>query len=168
MSADKNSPKSSTCASSVRLFATSQSVEQRGNIDIATMSFTPEANDIVIPVMSITGSGKTTFINTLVPHAGLIVGGDIESCTEEVQAAIVAHPKDSAHRVVFIDTPGLDSTTAPDENILHRIAEWLNRSYKKDRRLAGSIYLFEITQPRVRAPLVLQNLAYFDKLKMSF
>ncbi|GLB39699.1 putative 50S ribosome-binding GTPase [Lyophyllum shimeji] len=128
------------------------------------MDFTPQANDIVIPIMGITGSGKTTFINTLVPDARLAVGGDIDACTEEVQAAVVAHPQDPAYRIVFVDTPGLDSTTAPDENLLHRIADWLNNSYKKDSRLAGIVYLFEITQPRVRAPLVLKNLAYFDKL----
>jgi len=108
------------------LLARLKPAERNASTDIlATMSFAPEANDIVIPVMGITGSGKSTFINTLVPEADLVVGDDIDSCTKEVHATIVAHPNDPAHRVVFIDTPGLDSTNSPDETILRRIADWL-------------------------------------------
>ncbi|KAF8064963.1 P-loop containing nucleoside triphosphate hydrolase protein [Lyophyllum atratum] len=128
------------------------------------MNFTPQPNDIVIPIMGITGSGKSTFINILAPEAGLVVGDDIDVCTTEVQPAVIAHPNDSAYRVVLIDTPGLDSTTCPDDRILRNIAQWLNQYYYKDRRLAGIIYLFEITQSRLSASTVLRNLAYFDGL----
>jgi len=128
------------------------------------MAFAPQDNDIVIPIMGITGSGKSTFINTLVPGAELAVGGDIDPCTKQVHPAIVAHPNDSERRVVFIDTPGLDNTTWPDEKILREITAWLHRFYNKDRKLAGIIYLFEITQARVKASSVLKNLKYFDTL----
>ncbi|GLB39634.1 putative 50S ribosome-binding GTPase [Lyophyllum shimeji] len=125
------------------------------------MDFTPKDNDIVIPIMGITGSGKSTFINTLVPEAKLAVGGDVDPCTQSVQPAIIAHPNDAERRVVFIDTPGLDNTSCPDEKILRQITDWLRQFYK-DRKLAGIIYLFEISQARVKSSYVLKNLKHFD------
>ncbi|KAG6917335.1 hypothetical protein DXG01_002906 [Tephrocybe rancida] len=124
----------------------------------------PQSYDIVIPIMGITGSGKSTvlyvalsvalysclcqLINTLLDNASLTVGHDIDPCTQTVQFVVVAHPKAPTHRIVLLDTPGLDSITSPDEEILKRIASWLSRSYGDGMKLAGIVFLYEINQTR--------------------
>lgn len=38
-------------------------------------------NDVYIPVMGMTGSGKSTFIESCVAQPGLLVGHGLDSCT---------------------------------------------------------------------------------------
>jgi hypothetical protein len=79
----------------------------------------------------------------------------------------VTYPGDPKARVVFIDTPGFDDTDVSDITILERVSEWLintsaflccllfqltqrGSSYASEVKLAGIIYLHEITQARMR------------------
>ncbi|KAF5384428.1 hypothetical protein D9615_003468 [Tricholomella constricta] len=123
----------------------------------------PQQHDIVIPVMGITGSGKSTLINSLLGEKRLSVGHDIDPCTKVIKYVITKHPNDKALRIVFVDTPGLNSTIAPDREILQRIASWLKKSYRDGTRLAGIIYMHDISQARATS-LACENLDYFDRL----
>ncbi|KAG6811106.1 hypothetical protein H0H92_008953 [Tricholoma furcatifolium] len=124
----------------------------------------PQPYDIVIPLLGVQGSGKSSLINTLTNGtAGLTVGHDIDPCTQAVQAVPIAHPKSPSRRIILIDTPGLDSTTAPDSEILERIASWLKKSYQDGVKLAGVLYLCEISQTRDFL-VARKNLDHFDKL----
>ncbi|KAG6833276.1 hypothetical protein H0H87_009451 [Tephrocybe sp. NHM501043] len=124
----------------------------------------PQPYDIVVPIMGITGSGKSTLINTLLKNTvDLSVGHDIDPCTQTVQYVAVAHPKAPTHRIVLVDTPGLNSTDAPDNEILERIASWLQRSYGHGMKLAGVVFLYEINQTRDLS-LARNNLDHFERL----
>ncbi|KAH7925403.1 hypothetical protein BV22DRAFT_440452 [Leucogyrophana mollusca] len=120
-------------------------------------------NDIIIPIMGPTGVGKSSFINTAAGGNFTTVGHDLKSCTAEIIHAIVPYPADPSRRVVFVDTPGFDDTYTPDSEILRRIAVWLARSYSDDMKLAGVIYLHEISQARMLGTSR-KNLAMFNKL----
>jgi hypothetical protein len=48
------------------------------------------------------------FINHVIGKSVMDVGHDLQSCTSEIEHAIVPHPNDPSRRIVFIDTPGID------------------------------------------------------------
>ncbi|KAH7905040.1 P-loop containing nucleoside triphosphate hydrolase protein [Hygrophoropsis aurantiaca] len=123
-----------------------------------------QASDLIILVMGQTGAGKSTFINTTVrqPDATL-VGHDLESCTTKIKHVIITNPNNPGQRVVFIDTPGFDSTYEDDSEILRRIVVWMARSYSDDKTVTGVVYLHEITQTRKLSALH-KNLTMFQKL----
>ena len=59
----------------------------------------------------------------LASGSSLQVGGDLESCTSEVQVTD-AFTLDE-RRVILIDTPGFDDTSRSDTDILELIATFL-------------------------------------------
>ncbi|GLB36105.1 putative 50S ribosome-binding GTPase [Lyophyllum shimeji] len=112
--------------------------------------------DVVIPIMGPTGAGKSTFINTLISDIHTVagssratVGHGLKSRTGAIQHFVIVHPSDQTRRLVFVDTPGFDDTYVDDSEILRRIAVWLAKSYSDNMKLAGVIYLHEISQPRM-------------------
>ncbi|KAH7925408.1 hypothetical protein BV22DRAFT_1065062 [Leucogyrophana mollusca] len=109
-----------------------------------------QMSDIIVPVMGPTGVGKSTFINIAAgnPNA-TTVGHDLRSSTSTIQHVIVPYPDDPTRRVVFVDTPGFDDTYVDDSEILRRISVWLARSYSDNMRLAGVVYLHDISQTRM-------------------
>ncbi|KAH7925410.1 hypothetical protein BV22DRAFT_1161391 [Leucogyrophana mollusca] len=114
--------------------------------------------------MGPTGVGKSTFINTAAGREdATVVGHDLESCTAKIHHVIVPYPKDPNRRIIFVDTPGFDDTYEDDSEILRRIAVWLARSYSDEMRLAGVIYLHEITQTRMLGTSR-KNLMMFERL----
>ncbi|KAH7918864.1 hypothetical protein BV22DRAFT_1075873 [Leucogyrophana mollusca] len=121
------------------------------------------STDIVIPVMGPTGVGKSTFINTAAGGDLTEVGHSLKSCTAALTRVIVPYPYDRSRRIVFVDTPGFDDTYEDDTEILRRISVWLARSYSDKVKLAGIIYLHEITQPRMKGT-ARRNFDVFDKL----
>ncbi|KAG0694749.1 P-loop containing nucleoside triphosphate hydrolase protein [Suillus ampliporus] len=123
----------------------------------------PRKDDIIIPVMGPTGVGKSTFINVLARHSSTLVGHDLESCTATIQHVAVHHPTDPKRRFVFVDTPGFEDTYVDDLEILRRVAVWLAHSYNDGVKLAGVIYLQEITQKRMRGATH-KNHVMFTKL----
>ncbi|KAG6820499.1 hypothetical protein H0H93_016306 [Arthromyces matolae] len=113
--------------------------------------------------MGPSGSGKSTFINILIGQEVASVGHELQSHTAHIQHFTLTHPDYPNRRIVIIDTPGFDDTSVDDREILRRIAVWLARSYDANMRLAGIIYLHEITQPRMLGTSR-KNLDLFAKL----
>ncbi|KAL7936397.1 P-loop containing nucleoside triphosphate hydrolase protein [Trichoderma chlorosporum] len=117
-----------------------------------------KSDDIVIAVMGITGAGKSTFISHFAPDAK--VGHDLQSCTFKIgiHAATIGDKQ-----CYLIDTPGFDDTTRSDTDILREVADWLNRSYQQQVRLAGIVYLHRIIDIRMGGA-AMKNLRMFRKL----
>ncbi|KAG6878828.1 hypothetical protein C0992_007406 [Termitomyces sp. T32_za158] len=123
----------------------------------------PKDTDVIIPIIGITGAGKSSFINTLLGEDNVArVGHDLASQTDQIQHVVYPHPYERGKRVIVIDTPGFDHTTVDDREILRRIAVWLARSYHADMKLAGIIYLHEISQNNILP--VRRNFDTFSKL----
>ncbi|KAF5384212.1 hypothetical protein D9615_003459 [Tricholomella constricta] len=122
----------------------------------------PKETDIIIPVIGITGVGKSTFINTLLGEDMAPVGHGLESHTDQIQHIITPHPFNPNVRLILIDTPGFDHTTVDDKEVFRRIAIWLARSYDAHMKLAGIVYLHEISQGNM--PPVQKNLDLFSKI----
>ncbi|KAH6624179.1 P-loop containing nucleoside triphosphate hydrolase protein [Chaetomium sp. MPI-SDFR-AT-0129] len=102
------------------------------------------SDDIVIPIMGLTGVGKSTFISHFSNTA--VVGHGLASCTSTI--SIHAATLDD-QTIYLIDTPGFDDTTRSDTAILHEVAKWLKASYDADIQLAGIVYLHRIEDNRV-------------------
>ncbi|KAF2466864.1 uncharacterized protein BDR25DRAFT_267570, partial [Lindgomyces ingoldianus] len=113
--------------------------------------------DIVIVVLGVTGSGKSTFINYL-SDIELEVGHGLETCTDTVQC--VPCTLDDGQRIWLLDTPGFDDTYRSDTEILKEVENWLNTS---GIRLTGIIYLQSISDVRFTGR-GLRNLRIFKRL----
>ncbi|KAL8847920.1 MAG: hypothetical protein Q9221_007051 [Calogaya cf. arnoldii] len=116
--------------------------------------------DIIIAIMGITGSGKSTFISKLV-DAEIMIGHELQSCTSEVQSYGFLHQ--TGRRVFLLDTPGFDDTSRSDTDVLKTIAENLVGMYSKDIKLSGIIYLHRITDVRFTGSAY-KNISVFKKL----
>ncbi|KAL6302087.1 hypothetical protein BKA93DRAFT_751503 [Sparassis latifolia] len=97
--------------------------------------------------MGVTGTGKSTFVNTATAGDVVQVGHMLKACTSKIVAYRCLHPQDG-HPVVFIDTPSFDDTTKSETDILNMLAEWLSKIQKKGMKLAGIIYLHRISDNR--------------------
>ncbi|KJZ70207.1 hypothetical protein HIM_10393 [Hirsutella minnesotensis 3608] len=116
-------------------------------------------DDVVIAIMGVTGSGKSTFISLLAEQP-VQVGHSLNSCTVDIGVYSFTLGDRS---IYLIDTPGFDDTTRSDTDVLKDIAFFLATIYTKRVRLAGIIYLHRITDPRMQGSAV-KNLHMFQKL----
>ncbi|KAJ7587369.1 P-loop containing nucleoside triphosphate hydrolase protein [Mycena floridula] len=129
----------------------------------------PKPDDIVIPIMGPTGAGKSSFINKLMGNDAMTVGHDLQSCTAQLDYAILhssEHPQlgvEGQHRIIILDTPGFDDTFETDYEILRRISVWLTHSYSDGMKLAGVVYLHDISQTRMLGS-TRKNFEMFRKL----
>ncbi|KAF8132018.1 P-loop containing nucleoside triphosphate hydrolase protein [Boletus edulis] len=121
-----------------------------------------EPDDIVIAVMGLTGSGKSTFVRLASGHEFPGIGHDLTCCTKDV-LAIRFLLQESGRHVVLVDTPGFDDAFKSDVEILDMLSNWLNASYKRGKLLSGILYLHRITDIRM-AGTPLKNLRRFRKL----
>ncbi|KAJ2926310.1 hypothetical protein H1R20_g10782, partial [Candolleomyces eurysporus] len=130
--------------------------------DKSVESPSPPDKDVLIAVMGLTGSGKSSFINlaTQSPNK-LQVGRSIQSCTDVV---VRADPFDLAgRRIVLFDTPGFDNTNKSETEILRLIAFELEKNYHKGQTLHGIIYVHRISDLRAGG-LTKTNFGIFRKL----
>ncbi|KAG6887440.1 hypothetical protein C0992_012254 [Termitomyces sp. T32_za158] len=123
----------------------------------------PKPSDLVIAIMGATGAGKSTFINTLLGEQVAPVGHNLNSYTSHVQAYIYNDPQFPNNRIVMVDTPGFDDTVLSDREILRRIGVWLAQSYDAHMKMAGVIYLYDISAKRWQGSTA-RNFEVFEKL----
>ncbi|KAI6006304.1 hypothetical protein F5J12DRAFT_702805, partial [Pisolithus orientalis] len=64
---------------------------------------------------------------------------------------------------VFVDTPGFDNVSQPDQDVLQAIGEWLRNKYLPHVRITGVIYTHRITD-RHMSDTVRENLTEFCRL----
>lgn len=125
---------------------------------------------ILIAVMGMAGTGKSTFISSLTgnrfPYTVLSYSwGDSKSMSFEKelqeQMLISADYPDShktKHRTTriarpdfsLIDTPGLDDTSRDDTETLNEIARWLSDAYGDVSKISGALYLQQLSLDRSR------------------
>jgi len=85
-------------------------------------------------VMGQMGSGRSTFVKSLLSGTGLEKqvkigeGGDLELCTNDIQPFPTPILTSARSRLVIVDTPGLDDTNEDDSVITSRIVDWLASS----------------------------------------
>ncbi|KAE8138967.1 hypothetical protein BDV38DRAFT_281527 [Aspergillus pseudotamarii] len=123
-------------------------------------SVEPQASDIFIAVMGVTGAGKSTFIS-LVADKPVRIGNDLKSCTQEVSVYRCRHSQ--GVNIWLVDTPGFDDTDRSDTDVLREIATWLTKSFSNAVKLNGMIYLHRITDHRMTGSAK-KNLFMFKKL----
>ncbi|KAI1117144.1 P-loop containing nucleoside triphosphate hydrolase protein [Nemania sp. NC0429] len=113
----------------------------------------------LIAVMGLTGTGKTTFINTLA-RAQLKTSDGLRSCTKDVGSASMTW---AGHEVRLIDSPGFDDTELNDSDILTQIAAYLKLLTKEKLHLTGLLYFYNISHVRAGRSAV-RNIRTFRKL----
>lgn len=140
---------------------------------------------LYILVMGLTGAGKSTFISVITGNENIPIGvaGDLDggmqmhvfnlllvlkltlpSVTEEVQDYILLHQHNNTlYEIHLIDSPGFDDGTLVDTEVLSRVATYVNTTYKLKKRLAGVLYLHDITKAKVGG-VGQRNLRMLEKL----
>ncbi|KAF9555460.1 hypothetical protein CPC08DRAFT_765909 [Agrocybe pediades] len=109
--------------------------------------------EMIIPVMGVTGAGKSTFINYLVQdnQQKFDVGSQLTSCTSEVRSIKLHFPNDpflQQYTAILVDTPGFNDTYMGDTPVPQRIADWLAKAHRDKKVLGGVIYLHDISSDR--------------------
>ncbi|KAK2013809.1 hypothetical protein LZ32DRAFT_675564 [Colletotrichum eremochloae] len=105
-----------------------------------------KSSDIIIAVMGVTGSGKSTFISQLTGQE-VPIGHGLRSLTAITTIYKYCHPVYG--NIHLIDTPGFDDTVTSDTDVLKNIAAFMSESYKKGTLLTGVVYMHKITDNRV-------------------
>ncbi|KAF9038111.1 hypothetical protein BJ165DRAFT_422291 [Panaeolus papilionaceus] len=115
-----------------------------------------QINHCFLSVMGPTGTGKTTFIQSVAgtTNIGLDVGHSLSAGTTGVSCVKVAIPGTHS-TLVLVDTPGFDDPDKTDAQILEIIANWLESTYRRRILLTGLVYLHRITD--IRHDVGIQN-----------
>jgi GTP-binding protein EngB required for normal cell division len=137
-----------------------------------------KSNPILIGVVGVTGSGKSSFIHRLTGNQDIRIGHTTESrrsplttfihmidlilCTETSKIEEYALQYRERH-YVMIDSPGFNDSKKDDDEIFDNLANYLVSKYKAGRLLNGLLYLVSILDTRMKGS-ELRNLRMFKKL----
>ncbi|KAF7553006.1 hypothetical protein G7Z17_g3936 [Cylindrodendrum hubeiense] len=116
---------------------------------------------IVIAIMGVTGSGKSTFISHFTSGVEISHGLESCKCTSNVEIFKCSLPDGTP--LYLVDTPGFDDTYKTDSDVLRDVANWLNMTYENKVRLSGIVYLHRIGDTRLGGSSM-RNLRMFQKL----
>ncbi|KAF2670964.1 P-loop containing nucleoside triphosphate hydrolase protein [Microthyrium microscopicum] len=119
-----------------------------------------KAAQVVVALMGVTGSGKSSFIRRVTCNDDIRIGGGLQSMTQQVQSF---HCEIGQAQFSLVDTPGFNDTYISDTDILKELASWLLESYQGGTKLNGIIYLHRISDTRMEGSS-LRNLRMFRKL----
>ncbi|KAF9452110.1 hypothetical protein P691DRAFT_722640 [Macrolepiota fuliginosa MF-IS2] len=119
-------------------------------------------DDIVIAFMGPPKAGKSFFISLLTDHPVRQARHWLWNITSAIEAIRVSRPK-YGDRIVLVDVPSFDDIRRTDLEVLKMIGKWLKKTYERDIKLSGIIYLHRITDRRVGAS-PLKNLRMFGAL----
>ncbi|KAF9008345.1 P-loop containing nucleoside triphosphate hydrolase protein [Cyathus striatus] len=113
-----------------------------------------KSTDVIIAVMGSSGVGKSSFINTMFNDNRAQANATLTGNTHGLMPIVRMLPSDPTKRLVIIDTPGFDNPAVTISDILNKLSAWLAASYpkNKDMKLAGVLYLHEISQPVPNGP----------------
>ncbi|KAF2807467.1 uncharacterized protein BDZ99DRAFT_447871 [Mytilinidion resinicola] len=118
-----------------------------GRVESSVIASRPmSVEDIFIPVLGMTGAGKTTFISTCTQEKPLQSGRGLSSCTSQVTLHTMTYNGRTVH---LIDTPGFNGTHRSDGETLQELAFWLIGAFQRELRISGIVYLHQITAPRL-------------------
>ncbi|KAL2379682.1 hypothetical protein RJ035_007051 [Blastomyces gilchristii] len=117
--------------------------------------------DLVILMMGHTGSLKSSFISLFADGQSAPIGHSLTGCTDNIE--IYPYQIDQKTRVILVDTPGFNKANRSDTTTLSSIANFLCLLYSNNIKLAGIIYLHDITSRRMDGP-ALRNLRMMKKL----
>jgi hypothetical protein len=139
----------------------------------------PSSKDIIVAVMGVTGTGKSSFIRLVTGDNSIKIGEGLQSgrllsiyCNLDNANSddMAATTNVAAYRFAFggynfvlVDTPGFDDTVDRDEIIVKSISEWLAESYIAGQKLNGILYMHRIIDPRMQGT-VLRNFKMFRSL----
>ncbi|KUJ09074.1 P-loop containing nucleoside triphosphate hydrolase protein [Mollisia scopiformis] len=98
-------------------------------------------------IMGPTGSGKSSFINTITGRPVRETGGDLESTTEDAECE---HMVLNGVPVTLIDTPGFDDTYLTEAQVLRKISSYLIEMYEENQKLTGVLYLRDIHEKKMK------------------
>ncbi|OJD17119.1 hypothetical protein AJ78_02763 [Emergomyces pasteurianus Ep9510] len=118
-------------------------------------------DDLVIPIMGLTGSGRSSFISLLADGQGNPVARSPKGYTNDI--VVYPYQVDQKTRVILVDTPGFNKASRGNITTLNSIANFLCLIYNSNIRIAGIIYLHDITARRMDSH-ALRNLHMFKKL----
>lgn len=124
--------------------------------------------DVLIGVMGVTGSGKSSFIS-LLANQRVEVGHGLKSCkhrplrkadiwksvplnyhsTGTKAVGVYFYEVSPDQTIYLIDTPGFDDTDKTDTMVLKEIAQWLKVTFEQKILLNGIIYIHQISADRM-------------------
>ncbi|KAB8234978.1 P-loop containing nucleoside triphosphate hydrolase protein [Aspergillus alliaceus] len=131
------------------------------NPDLRGKDQSQQEDTVVIAVMGVTGSGKSSLISLLADQP-VGIGHNLQSHTTHIDMFSFTHPE-KKNTVILLDTPGFDDTDRSDTEILKEISCFLAMIHEKRWRLVGVVYLHRITDPRLGGS-AMKNLHMFEKL----
>ncbi|PGG96668.1 hypothetical protein GX51_07708 [Blastomyces parvus] len=117
--------------------------------------------DIVILIMGPKGSGKSTFISLVTDGQSVPIGHNLKEGTNNLE--LYPCQINQKTRVILVDTPGFNKSSRSDISTLSSIANFLCFLYSNNIKLAGIVYLHDITARRMDSP-ALHNLHMLKRL----
>ncbi|TFK17537.1 P-loop containing nucleoside triphosphate hydrolase protein [Coprinopsis marcescibilis] len=119
----------------------------------------------LILLLGNSGSGKSSFINSVTGAEIAPVGHDLYSLTVSVEQ--YTHTFAEGARVCLVDTPGFseynDEGSQSDLQILKMIAEFLKTEHDANRKFTGVVYLHSINGHRV-SRMARRNMKIFKEI----